>query len=228
VHRKVIMMALAIVGSFGCSASKGVGGATPDSVAVSAPSLKASDWDIQYSPGMPSHPSPAMDGGWYFDFPTLPGTSVNYVTTNYRSSGPRTFASMTIVVSTTGNPVFSYQLGDPGNICSTPAHVRLLLQRRDDDLTQEYYRWWSNAVSYELAATVDNPVTLTVAITPDQWTSVLGKQGDQDSDSLAGFRSAMNDLGRVGMTFGGGCYYGHGVEVSNGSARFTLLKYSIW
>jgi hypothetical protein len=29
------------------------------------------------------------------------------------------------------------------------------------------------------------------------------------------------------MTFGGGCFFGHGVNVSGGTARFALISYTI-
>jgi hypothetical protein len=56
---------------------------------------------------------------------------------------------------------------------------------------------------------------------------VYGKSGDDDATALAGFQDALGNLGRVGMTFGGGCFFGHGVNVSGGTARFALISYTI-
>ena len=36
-------------------------------------SLNAMAWTFRYSPGMPGHPSPAIGGGWQFDFPAQDG-----------------------------------------------------------------------------------------------------------------------------------------------------------
>jgi hypothetical protein len=33
--------------------------------------MDAVAWTILYSPGMPPHPAPQTDGGWYFDFPNV-------------------------------------------------------------------------------------------------------------------------------------------------------------
>ena len=112
-----------------------------------------------------------------------------------------------------------------GNLMS-PATVRALIQEQGDTLstTQEYYRWWSNPVSYTLA---DGTITLTTPLTPDQWSSVLGKFGNTDATSLAGFQNALANVGNVGMTFGGGCFFGHGVNVAGGTAQFKLLNYVI-
>ena len=196
----------------------------------------ATGWSIQYSPGMPSRPIAAGHGAWYFDFPTDPNypacvsnpdaycESVNYVTNSY--SGAATHqVSMTFQISTTGAPTFQYVM-QSDNTCATTATVRLFLQRRNDDLTEEFYRWWSNPTVYDLQATPGD-VTLTVPITADQWSSVYGKFGSQDATTLAGFQDALSNLGHVGMTFGGGCFFGHGVNVSGGTARFALVSYTI-
>jgi hypothetical protein len=79
-------------------------------------------------------------------------------------------------------------------------------------------------VAYELAA---GSADLTAPLTPDQWTSVFGKKGDYSSPAEVGFAQALQNLANVGFVFGGGCYYGHGVNVSGGTARFTLKEYSI-
>ena len=121
---------------------------------------------------------------------------------------------MTFQISTTGAPTFQYVM-QSDNTCATTATVRLFLQRRNDDLTEEFYRWWSNPTVYDLQATPGD-VTLTVPITPDQWSSVYGKFGSQDATTLAGFQDALSNLGHVGMTFGGGCFFGHGVNGSGG------------
>jgi len=157
----------------------------------------AKGWSIQYSPSMPSTPTVGGPGTWYFDFPTDPNYpacvyspdtlchSVNYVTNSY--SGPATHSvSMTFQVLTTGTPTFEYVF-EPDNTCPTPATVRLFLQRRNDDLTQEFYRWWSNPTVYNLQPTPGN-TTLTVPLTPDQWSSVFGRLGTRMPQPLRDFR----------------------------------------
>jgi len=198
----------------------------------SGASLSTQTWNIQYSPGMPAHPT-AVEGGWYFDFPApncggADVCSVHYVTTPVRMSLTTSgHVNAVFQVTTTGTPVFNYQL-NWDNTCDYPAHVRFYLQRKGDDLSgqgeYEFYRWFSNEVAYELAA---GSASLTASLTPDQWTSVFGKKGDYDSTAKAGFVQALQNLANVGFVFGGGCFYGHGVNVSGGTARFTLLQYSI-
>jgi hypothetical protein len=190
-------------------------------------SLNPNAWNFLYSAGVPGHPDPA-GSGWYFDFPSCGGTaacSVNYLVTpvDFNVFGGHVSASLQI--TTTGSPTFNYKLA-PDNTCDNPAHVRLFLQQKNDPLTAqaEFYRWWSNPTVYELAA---GSSTLNAPLIPDQWVSVLGKIGNSSQRATDGFKTALRNLGNVGFTFGGGCFYGHGVNVSNGTARFTLMGYSI-
>ena len=204
------------------------------------PSLQAhtptANWSIQYSPGMPTRPTAGGLGTWYFDFPTdsnYPAcidspnancNSVNYVTDSYSSPATQS-VTMTFQILTTGTPIFNYVM-ETDNTCHTPPSVRLFLERRNDDFTEEFYRWWANPISYELQSTSGN-VTMTVPLAPDQWSSVYGKAGNYDAVAFAGFQDTLSNLGHVGMTFGGGCFFGHGVNVSAGTARFILIGYTI-
>ena len=127
---------------------------------------------------------------------------------------------MTFKIVTTGVPVFTPL--DTG--CGAyPAHVRLYFQRQDDDMVTDGYRWWSNPASYELGSSNNELVTLTVPVTPNQWSGLYGELG---SAAPQAFADAWQNVGRVGMTFGGGCSFGHGVSV-DGSAQFVLISYTI-
>ena len=200
--------------------------------APSQASLSAQAWNIQYSPGMSAHPI-AVAGGWYCDFPAPSCGSAQVCSVHYVSTAVQMSVTMgghvnaVFEVNTTGTPVFNYQL-NRDNVCDYPAHVRFYLQRTGDDLSgrgqYEFYRWFSNEVAYELVAGSAN---LTAALMPDQWTSVFGKKGDYDSAANVGFVQGLQDLVNVGFVFGGGCFYGHGVNVSGGTARFTLRQYSV-
>ena len=65
------------------------------------------------------------------------------------------------------------------------------------------------------------------AAAPDQWSSVFGKFGNAHAVAEAGFKSATQNVSRLGLTFGGGCFFGHGVNVRGGSATFALVAYRI-
>jgi hypothetical protein len=175
---------------------------------------------------MPPHPTPQLGGGWYFDFPIAPG-SVHYVLAEVNMAASSDVEA-SISVTTSGTPVFVYNL-QPNNTCTYPAHVRLLLQQKGDDLSgrngKEYFRWWSNSVAFQLAP---GPAKLSASLTDlSQWTSVFGDKANASPAATAGFQQAIANLGNVGFAFGGGCFYGHGVRVSGGGARFGVASYAV-
>lgn len=191
-------------------------------LAFAAPKAKggnaARDWDILFSAGMPKNPT-AYGMSWYFDFPSGNG-HVNYVTTP-RHAALSGSITMSVAITTTGNPTFDYGYG-ADNPCLTPASVRPYFFT--GDYQDEFGRWWSNQVSIQLAP---GTVTITVPLDPALWSSVFGKVGNQDAVTLAAFYAAMQNVSSIGMTFGGGCFHGHGVSVNGGTARFTLIDYKV-
>lgn len=69
--------------------------------------------------------------------------------------------------------------------------------------------------------------TLIVPLVPEQWSSVFGKGGTADAAARAGFATALQNVTRLGVTFGGGCFFGHGVFVQGGRAQFMLANYEV-
>jgi hypothetical protein len=187
-------------------------------------SMAASDWTFEYSPNMPKHPR-ASGNGWQFDFPTERG--VGYLTTAQKPASASESIRATIAIDTVGNPFFEYRT-EAANTCVAPATVRLYFQRRGDNMsgsgTYEYYRWWSNPVAYQLGSggveLVGNLADASL------WTSVYGRSGAENEPA---FRAALADLGAVGFTFGGGCFFGHGVyvEPGTGQAVFNATEFTI-
>ena len=219
-------VALSIVGLLLLAASNDNGSSPAPTLRSTAVSMDAQAWSILYSPGMPPHPTPRTGGGWYFDFPTDPN-SVHYVLAAVNMAAS-SYVDASILVTTTGTPAFVYNL-QPDNTCVYPAYVRFLLQEKGDDLSgrngKQYFRWWSNNVAYQLAS---GPAKLSASLTDlSQWTSVFGEKANASAAATAGFKQAMANLGNVGFSFGGGCFYGHGVRVSGGGARFAVTSYVV-
>jgi hypothetical protein len=201
-------------------------------------SMEAVSWNITYSPTMPAHPAAAGGGAWFLDIPIGPDgqaawsapviPAVHYVTlpVALNLSGRKSLTA-SFRLETSGEPVFQFKL-KPDNVClAPPASVSLFLQRAGDDMSgagaMEFYRWWSQPISWVLA---DGIATLIVPLTSDQWVSVMGKMGNADATATAGFQSALANLSNIGLTFGGGCFKGHGVNISDGTARFTVFSFS--
>ena len=92
-------------------------------------------------------------------------------------------------------------------------------------MEREYFRWFSNSAAYQLGP---GRADLSASLADfSQWTSVFGEKANASAAATAGFKQAMANLGNVGFAFGGGCYYGHGVRVSDGGARFAVISYTV-
>lgn len=180
----------------------------------------AQGWEIRYSKGVVLN-APAAGLEFSLDFPLFPG-SVHYITKPVQLAASRA-ASASFTITTHDQPKFDYRT-EADNNCDNPAAVRLFLQRQGDDMSgagqYEFYRWWSNAGT----ALKEGAVTVDVALEPALWTSVFGKTGDNNP---AAFAEAMANIGNVGVTFGGGCFYGHGVRILNGRATFTMNRFAV-
>ena len=60
-----------------------------------------------------------------------------------------------------------------------------------------------------------------------QWTSVFGEKANASAAAADGFKQAIANLGNVGFSFGGGCFYGHGVHVTGGNAKFAVINFTL-
>ena len=158
-----------------------------------------------------------------FDFPTTKsGLFVDYLLFGFGNQMPLQGSTLTVTLAVTvvGTPTFGY-MSDLANTCPAPATVRPYFETA---FNGEFDRWWANPTSYVLGP---GTVTLTIPLTPDQWSSVYGKFGNYDANSLDGFQNALKNTFNIGLSFGGGCFFGHGVNVSGGAAQFQLLGYSV-
>jgi hypothetical protein len=192
--------------------------------------LTPSAWDIRYSDG-PVHPS-VFEEGWAIEFTRGTATpkptqdckcqGIGYVTTNWNKPIAGSSITITFAIVATPGAVFDFKT-ERENTCATPANFRLLIERKDDKLTEPSYRWWSNPINYPLQNT-NGLASLTIPLNGDNWSDVYGVTGAGDP---TGFAAALADAGPVGITFGGGCFFGHGAYVTSGAATFALKSYVI-
>jgi hypothetical protein len=147
---------------------------------------------------------------------------IGYVTTNWNKPIAGSPIAITFEIAATPGTVFGFKT-ERANTCATPANFRLLIERKNDKLTEPSYRWWSNQINYPLQNT-NGLVSLTIPLSGDNWSDVYGVTGAADP---TGFAAALAHAGPVGMTFGGGCFFGHGAYVTSGAATFVLKSYVI-
>lgn len=153
-----------------------------------------------------------------FDFPLSPA-SIHYVTKGSPSLKGKRCLRMRYRIDAEPGVRFC-----PPSYPSAPSiGPTLYLQRKGDDWSGagkfESFRWWATFASptpiwpgeHEVYAPFD-----------EQWTAVM------KSDSMTfpeEFAAALENVDRVGFTFGGATGYGHGI-FATGKARFTLLEFT--
>src|SRR5262245_20230269 len=188
--------------------------------------LTASAWQLQ------NHGATLYNdtgGGLYFDFPQMPDTTckelgtcstVNYLTTTHVPSTISGMLSITLRVETlTGTPIFNHTETDPN--CTTPPSVRAFLE---GDANHGDKRYWANPIYYTLAP---GTVTMNVPLDPALWSDTYGAFANVNNRAINRWEAALDDLVRLGVTFGGGCAFGHGLFTTDGTARFTLENYEV-
>jgi hypothetical protein len=210
--------------SFGCLVGCGILGPQgtdgPPDILPQEPnvvSLAPQNWYIYYSAGMPANPVADIDGAWSIAFPSSESNGhVNYIQTPFDATTTPTSVTITFKVES-ASP--QYVVVDPTD--HLPATVRLFFEQQNDNLTNPDGRWWANASVYNLGSQDGLTLTYTVPFTSDQWTNVNG-----ENDAQA-FAAALQNIGWVGITFGGQLFAGHGVALSNGTATYVLISYTV-
>ena len=204
------------LGLFGSSSSAAV----PVPVPV-VPSQPGTGWQITHS----STPAPNVvnDG---FDFPTAANADVAWVSYFELPLSRDISASSTLSITYTLigiDPIFDHS--SPNNVSTGPATITILLHRAGDDLSGKgdmaYYRWFSpllgpNSVPLQLGTR-----TITVDLND------VAKWGSLADAQYQWFKDAQKNLGSIGVVFGGGDFYSHGLSVTSGSAHFHIDRYTI-
>lgn len=150
----------------------------------------------------------------------------NYLVTDRRAGTYEVgqYLHVTLRIDTTGSPVFHGNL-EPGNTCPAPATARPYIEGYNGfgiiGTAPSDRRWWSNPSAIVLAGGTH---TLTVPLQPQYWSNANGQFGDT---LPAAFTATLANVGRMGVTFGGGCFFGHGVNVSGGTATLTITDYRV-
>lgn len=211
---RALLLWLAVAGAIGIAACSSP--TAPSSPTPATLSLQSSAWETI------GEPQPfilvTLFGGLTFQFPT--DGSIHYLYTASPLTAIRGTLTVTLRIDTLGTVVFN-SLDQSG--CGIPPSVRPLVWSNGNG-NGDYDRWWSNPRSFALAP---GTATISVPLTPDAWSSVNGKYGNADTPTQFAFERALLNVTRLGLTFGGGCSFGHGVNLRNGNALFALTEYSI-
>jgi len=137
------------------------------------------------------------------------------------------FIHVTVSIATsTPPPLFNWK-SEAGNTCvGNPATFRPYFQRGSFLNGDDYTRWWANGTVPSAVQLQAGTFSLSIPIDPAQWSDTFGRRGDSSQAAIDGFNASALAPTYIGGTFGGGCFFSHGVLVSGGSATFSLLNWS--
>ena len=194
-------------------------------------SLAPSAWTLTYE-GPTAIQLTASGGGLAFAFPVFDGVttaSANYLTTRVqtpRSAAPMISADVQVFTATGAEQFINYFPYDPD--CQAASTVRLYFEVKGMKYNSPSDRWWANPPTgaYMGAFTLTGAggiATLSVPLIPSEWSNAQGQWG---SSVPSQFAAAVKSIARVGVTFGG-CFFGHGVGVSNGTATFKITRFEV-
>ena len=189
----------------------------------------ATNWEIgpdvrgvNYSFNMPLKPTPAGKRGWSFDFP-YPSREAGHVHAITYNSGPLINAAKIIMryrISAARGVRF-----EPQESSAYPATVSLYFQRRGDNWTAkrkyQHYRWY--VPEHAVRKLTPGEHEIVVNLSDPNWGSV---HSGLAADNAMYFREALAQTSKIGIAFGTRAARAHGVY-STGSARFTLLQFTI-
>ncbi len=196
-----------LLGMAGCGAAFGPP-PVPNTV-----DMDAAHWSLLYGAGTPSHPA-ASQPGWQFDLPAAPG-SVHYVVAPFKATQDLTGKMLTVTFRVVSNEAVYNANVETGE--SGPPSFHLFIEHENDDFTNPNYRWWCGEGGYTLGTQDNQTITLSCPLTYTSWSSV------ENVVDQAQFTGTLNNLGWVGVTFGGRGGWGHGVNLLGGSAQFQVL-----
>jgi hypothetical protein len=176
-------------------------------------SLTSTSWETISDP----QPYPLTNNGTAlaFDFPTTGSMEYLYTPSALTAIHGTLTASFNI---TTSGPVIFNSLDPQTTSCTLPSAVRPFIWSNNNG-EGPYDRWWSNPRAFTLAP---GSGSVSVPLKPDNWSSVNGQLGNASDPIRFNFEKALLNVTRLGVTFGGGCSFGHGINVRGGAATFML------
>lgn len=209
--------------------------------------VNAESWSLYQRTETPTPVTNLLNGGIYFDFPVSPlpdplatppwdgylltslwqlkaGTQIG---TDLRG----THLVFVFQVLATPNVLWNY-MSDPDNTAPVSPKMTLYFGRFNPMYNAwDGSRWWASAYRWTLSDS-GGVLTLDVPIDPAYWSDTYGHPATLDDMhrlNFCGTPGILRNVFYLGVTFGGGSAYGHGVNVSSADgqaaqAQFRLLR----
>lgn len=169
--------------------------------------LKHSNWMYAFGKNMPIYPDPSKNGF----FINLSGDRIlSYLVSNDNLSLNNSI-QISGKIKLSNDCVLNYKT-ESINTCESPAKMRVMLL---GGYSGKFNRWFSR----EGVLIKNGRFTLSLDLFPKNWVSVFGKNG---ADYEGKFKKIVNGRTQIGLVFGGGCFYGHGIECESGSLQIEI------
>jgi hypothetical protein len=159
-------------------------------------------------------------GGVSFVFGTTPST--NYVMTA-PDSPDFTGKQISVAYTISAGATFSYDSSN-GNTCGTPATARVYLQAASNGPFNPSNYWWSHSGSAVLVS--GNSSFTADTNNPSDWSDYYGHSAGDSAYSDA-FAAAVKNVGSVGLSFGGGCFFANGVGATPSGTSMSLTSFNV-
>lgn len=178
--------------------------------------------------------------GIYFDFPVslLPDPLANppwdgYLLTSLynpkRLIGTKitgTHLVFVFKVMATPNVLWNH-MSDPDNTGPDPAKLTPYISRFNPMYNSwDGSRWWAGACRWALSG--GDMVVLDVPLDPDYWSDTYGHPATLDDMHRLNFTGTLNNCWYLGVTFGGGSFFGHGVNISSADGGAVQAQFHLY
>lgn len=188
----------------------------------------ASGWHVGYytpsSPGTLSSSQAQSSTGNVaaLKFTSQPNTALLY--TDQKGSGllgNDSSKSISAMLTVSGVDTAFIYGGEPS--CGNPSSsVRFYFETSNAGGFNPGNYWWSNPTSWPLVTNGSGAIATT--FDPSNWSDFYGINGAADT---ADFDNAVSDVTKIGLSFGGGCFFENGVGTTDGSGTFTLNTFNV-
>ncbi len=169
------------------------------------------------------------DGGVWFMFPSYQSATQAFQNENVvrlwqlysdtqRSLVGYDNLTFSFSISAQDDTTFFWKTQTDNTCNNTPASVRPMFVAWYQGPFQSSDEWWANQ-SFPLTPETRD---LQVPMAPTNWFNMNGWHANIAPSTLKAFNFAVANVESYGMSFGGGCFAGHGVSTLGGTARIEV------
>lgn len=163
---------------------------------------------------------------WFPRYPDSPNSYTGYLLLPWSQvlTGTTFSATVQIVTFPAGTIPVRFTAPENGG-CTSLGKVFIFFQTGTLYNGIEGTQWWATLDAWPIGDTGTATVIISAALNdPSRWVSVYASSG---TELPAEFANAKAHPTYVGLTFGGNCANGHGLQTRKGEAQFRLVSLAV-